>query len=302
MTDDLRSAAFAQVRRLEKVYGDNIPWAAISQGFDFDGDKILLASKPVGIFKPKQLSRGALSIRSSKPRAGRKNIYTDAEDIDGTFVYALQKSSSENHFNRALMECFEDRLPLIYFQGVSEGAYTAIYPCYIESIDMHAMVCKLSIDSLSIIEKAEAEFWFAKPIDRRYAAREVRVRLHHAEFRMRIIKAYGARCAMTSLAVPELLEAAHIVPDAHHLGVAEVNNGLCLSRIHHRAFDSNLIGITPDYRVQISDRLLAASGSEFLEYGVKALHGQRLFVPKSKLNWPDKDALAARFEEFRDWN
>ena len=54
-----------------------------------------------------------------------------------------------------------------------------------------------------------------------------------------------------------LLDAAHIIPDANEpLGQPVVPNGLPLSKIHHAAFDAYLIGIDPDYRVHISDRLL----------------------------------------------
>lgn len=48
--------------------------------------------------------------------------------------------------------------------------------------------------------------------------------------------------------------------------MSEVNNGICLSRIHHRAFDANLIGIDADYRIQISDRLLALRFDQLSEW------------------------------------
>ena len=54
-----------------------------------------------------------------------------------------------------------------------------------------------------------------------------------------------------------MLDAAHIIPDANEqLGQPVVPNGLPLSKIHHAAFDAYLIGIDPDYRVHVSDRLL----------------------------------------------
>lgn len=67
--DDLRQSAFARLRLLEQVYGNDIPWSAIAHGFECNGEKVLFASKPVGIFKPKQMTRGALSIRTSRPCA-----------------------------------------------------------------------------------------------------------------------------------------------------------------------------------------------------------------------------------------
>ena len=42
-------------------------------------------------------------------------------------------------------------------------------------------------------------------------------------------------------------------------------NGLPLSKIDHAAFDAYLIGIDPDYRVYVSDRLLDQHDGNMLE-------------------------------------
>ncbi|MFZ5560739.1 MAG: HNH endonuclease [Pseudomonadota bacterium] len=301
--DDLRHAAFARLRLLEQVYGDDIPWSAISHGFACNGEKVLLANRAVGIFKPKQMRRGALSIKTTRPRAGRQNLYADAEDADGTFVYSLQGDDPDNHFNRSLRECLQDRLPLVYFHAVAEGVYTALFPCFIESIEVATMTCRVSVAPALPLAHDEHVLRdvAAERIERRYALRETRVRLHQAEFRERVLAAYGARCAMTGLPVPELLEAAHIVPDAHERGVAEVNNGICLSRIHHRAFDANLIGVTPDYRIQVSERLLGMQDGVILEGGLKALNGRVLALPEKQRSWPSQELLDLRFKEFKGW-
>lgn len=85
--------------------------------------------------------------------------------------------------------------------------------------------------------------------ERRYASRLVQQRLHQATFREAVLTAYGGRCALTGLPEPRLLDAAHIVVDGDEgLGQPVVPNGLPLSKIHHAAFDANLIGIDPDSR------------------------------------------------------
>ncbi len=270
-TDDeqIRQAAIARVITLTQVYGDDIPWSAITQGFDLNGEKIFLANKAVGIFKPKQMRGGALSIKTTKPRTGRINVYADSEDADGTFTYSLQGNIPDNHYNRALRECMENQYRLIYFHAVAASVYKAIFPCFIEGIDTQRMICRVSVaselgSSTPPPSLRDSEAW---RIERRYALRATNVRLHQAEFRERVLDAYGKRCAMTGLPVPELLEAAHIMPDTHVLGVAGINNGICLSRIHHRAFDSNLIGVTADYRIQVSERLMAIMMGRFWREG-----------------------------------
>ena len=298
----LRLSAFERIRDLARVFGDDIPWRAVMQGFECQGERVLLANRAVGIFKPRQMKRGAISIKTTQPRAGRINVYADAEEADGAFVYSLQGDDPHNHYNRALRECMEDQSPLIYFHAVAVGVYKAIFPCYIVAIDSAAMLSRVSVG----VDAADtAAFAYALPEERlnvrRYALRETRVRLHQAEFREQVLAAYGSRCAMTSLPVPELLEAAHIVPDSHERGEASVNNGICLSRIHHRAFDANLIGIDADYRIQISDRLLAIQDGPLLEDGLKAFHGKSLLLPDNPRNWPDRDLLALRFDQFSEW-
>lgn len=300
----IRLAAFKRIALLCKVYGDDIPWSAIAEGFTFSGEKVLFANKAVGIFQPKQMARGVISIKTTIPRAGRINIYDDQEGKDGDFIYALQGSDPNNHYNRSLRESYEDNTPFVYFHAVSEGIYKAIYPCFVASIDVTQMKCRVTVgDALSNDYEHAPEELLVMPnqVDRRYAVREARVRLHQATFREMVLSAYARKCAMSSLPVPELLEAAHIIPDSHEEGVSEVRNGICLSRIHHRAFDSNLIGITPDYRIKVSDRLLELTDGPILEDGIKALDGRAILLPKDKSLRPDPELLERRFTIFKSW-
>lgn len=88
--------------------------------------------------------------------------------------------------------------------------------------------------------------------ERRYAMRQVKQRLHQSMFRERVVLAYGGRCALTGLPALKLLDAAHIIPDADtDLGQPDVRNGICVSKIHHAAYDANLIGIDADFRVHV---------------------------------------------------
>lgn len=71
-------------------------------------------------------------------------------------------------------------------------------------------------------------------MERRYALRQVKVRLHQASFRAAVIAAYGGRCAVSGLPEQQLLDAAHIAADAdERLGQPIITNGLPLSKLHH---------------------------------------------------------------------
>jgi putative restriction endonuclease len=82
------------------------------------------------------------------------------------------------------------------------------------------------------------------------------------------------------------------------LGQPVVPNGIPLSKIHHAAFDAHLIGIDPDYRLHVSDRLLIQKDGPMLE-ALKRLNGANIFLPGRVKDRPDRDRLALRFERFQ---
>jgi putative restriction endonuclease len=132
---------------------------------------------------------------------------------------------------------------------------------------------------------------------RRYAVREMRVRVHQARFRGRVIPAYSSQCAICRLKEMRLLDAAHIVSDSDVLGEPSVANGLSLCAIHHRAFDQNLVAVAPDYGVEVSKRLLDDEDGPMLEL-LKGFHGQRIHLPTRRAWRPDPDRLATRYSQF----
>jgi len=94
-----------------------------------------------------------------------------------------------------------------------------------------------------------------------------------------------------------LLDAAHIVADAEEAGEPGVSNGLSLCSIHHRAFDQDLVGVSPDLGVHVSRRLLDDEDGPMLDV-LKGFHGSTIEAPDKKLWRPDRERLAIRFERF----
>jgi putative restriction endonuclease len=88
--------------------------------------------------------------------------------------------------------------------------------------------------------------------------------------------------------------------DAHELlGQPVLHNGITLSKIHHAAFDNHLIGIDPDGHIHVSERLLMLYDGPLLEQSLKAIAGRMIRLPRSEEHRPDRDRLAARFEQFK---
>jgi hypothetical protein len=67
--------------------------------------------------------------------------------------------------------------------------------------------------------------------------------------------------------------------------------------IHHRAFDQGLVGISPDYIVHVSQRLLDEEDGPMLDV-LRGFQGQPIELPRGKTWQPDRDLLASRFETF----
>ena len=136
-------------------------------------------------------------------------------------------------------------------------------------------------------------------VERQYGLRQVKQRLHQAQFRAAVIAAYDGRCALSGLPEARLLDAAHIIADGDEAyGHPVIPNGLPLSKIHHTAFDAHLIGIDPDYRLHVSEQLLSLNDGPVLD-ALKALDGEPIRVPRREQDRPDRDRLARRFDEFR---
>lgn len=98
----------------------------------------------------------------------------------------------------------------------------------------------------------------------------------------------------------ELLDAAHILPDTDPRSEPVVPNGLSLCRLHHAAFDGNILGVRPDLVIEIRRDVLDERDGPMLVHGLQGFQDARLVVP-NRAEWcPNVDFLAERYERFRD--
>jgi putative restriction endonuclease len=289
--------------RLASLGGGILSSDDIAAGFPFQNERIALIRPRRGIFKPKQMT-GLLSIRTVFVREGghvwyedqresHRRIYENNEVVE----YDFMGKNPDAAENRWLREAMEQQTPIIYFLGTSPGRYQPIRPTFIAGWHPERLKAQLAFGA---IVGASVDSTLPAAPERRYALREVKARLHQASFREAVLAAYGGRCAISKLPEPRLLDAAHIVTDAHEqLGHPIVSNGLPLTKLHHAAFDANLIGIDADFRLHVAERLLEIQDGPFLELGIKSIKGTQIVMPRRRADWPDRDRLALRFEEFR---
>jgi len=295
----LRTAAFERVRSLCEVH-DHLTAQQLGEGFYFAGERYPLVNPRRGIFKPAQM-RFLLTINTVFPKTGNRVWYDDQREVhrqifdgDQMVDYAFMGDNPDAADNRWLREAFENQVPIIYFLGIAPGRYQAIVPAFVGGWDRESRRAHIAFGlDQGVLAPPATE------IERRYALRTVKQRLHQASFREAVIGAYRGRCALSGLPEPMLLDAAHIVEDRDELlGQPVVRNGIPLSKIHHAAFDAHLIGIDPDYRLHVSERLLSQKDGPMLE-AIKGLDGGLLRLPRRSQDCPDRDRLALRFERFK---
>jgi putative restriction endonuclease len=289
----LRQAAVANARELAHAYNDLVPIERLRAGFEHEGQRISFGSFQKGIHRSRaQRGPAALTLTTSF-----KDPYADAFDEAGAlFTYAYRSGSIDQADNRALRAAFELQTPLVYFRALAPGQYLVVAPMFVTADDRAARVVVLE-PGLPVQDMRPGGL-VSGPDVRAYATREARHRLHQQRFKLDVMRAYRHRCAICTLRERELVQAAHIVPDAEERGIAAVVNGLALCAIHHLAFDRNLLGIDPDGVVHIADRLLRETDGPMLRTGLQGFHGTRIAVPRRPEDRPDPRRLEVRFERF----
>jgi putative restriction endonuclease len=198
------------------------------------------------------------------------------------------------------------RLPLIYFHGVVEGKYLAAWPVFVVGDDPAGLAFTIAVDDprhLGLLDEATTATLTTgdegEEIRRAYTTATVRVRLHQRAFRERVLEAYKRQCAFCRLRHDELLDAAHLIPDADPAGDPAVRNGVALCALHHAAFDRYFIGIRPDYVIEVREDLLHERDGPTLAHAIQGLHGGRLILPSRREHMPARDSLEARYELFK---
>ena len=292
----VRIAAFTWLSEQVNSQGDVLPRKVLESGFEFQGQRIPLVA-PQGIFKPQILDL-PLSITTAP-----KGPYDDYFGKDNFLIYRYRGTDPNHRDNIGLRKVFELKRPLVYFHGIEPGKYLATYPVYIIGDDPSNLTFKVAVDdAIPVYETTENNFTrqVAEISDARHAylTSTVKVRLRQRSFREKVLDAYKSQCAFCRLKHRELLDAAHIIPDNLPEGKSTVENGLSLCKLHHAAYDSFLIGVTPDYIIHVREDILEEEDGPVLQHGLKGLHRTKIILPVSKDKYPNKVALDWRYSRF----
>ncbi|MBM9467468.1 HNH endonuclease [Nakamurella leprariae] len=248
-----------------------------------------------GIRKPRGWS-AALSILTPAPKGTPSRPYDDSKGADGLHRYKLRRDERGAAENEGLRSAMLQQVPLTWFYGIRPSIYQAIFAVYLvgEEPDEAQFIMALTEEQRQFQPGSRVEAAL-----RQYLVTMTHRRLHQQVFASQVMVAYQTRCAVCSLNHRELLDAAHIIPDSQPNGDAVITNALALRKLHHAAYDRNILGIRPDYTVQIHHRLLGEIDGPMLRHGLQDHHGRRLMkLPVSKRERPDTDRLLERYEGF----
>lgn len=286
--DILRERIFDKVRGMTDEYGGFWTLNQLKE-FTIDGQKIPLLIQG-GIHNP-SIFDATLSVMSVA-----NGPYIDKYDENGVLQYKFANAGGDNTAgtNKKLLVAMETQTPIILWVRPLSNLYVPFIGAFVISANFLEGHVEIAPDAIA---KLQTEAGMSE-IERRYATVETKRRVHQPVFRARVLSAYERRCAICRLNHADLLDAAHIIPDADEGGSASVPNGLSLCKIHHAAYDRNLLGIDPDYKVHIDAALLEEIDGPMLQHGLKAMHLTEITTPSAIANKPDRDKLAQRFELF----
>src|SRR3954468_24712455 len=282
---ELRARAFAHLDRLLLDSPDGGLRSADINTFTYK-DRPFRLIVQTGIWKPAGIA-AALSIRTTYTPPSQPPPYEDDLGGDGLVRYKYRGEDPNHSDNRALREAMRTGAPLIYFVGISSGVYTAHYPVWIIAEDPARLEFTVAVDQAQRVLGRPDLAW----AERDYAMRLTKQRLHQPVFRTRVLRAYDDTCAMCRLRHAALLDAAHILPDGHPRGTPVVPNGVALCKIHHAAYDSNIVGIRPDLVIEVRSDILEEIDGPMLRHGLQELAGWRLTVPLARRARPDRAGL-----------
>ena len=291
----IRLAAFQWLAEQTSLHGEDVlPRALLQAGFHYNGERVPLLG-PQGIFKPRLLDL-PLSITTA-PEGPYNDTYDQGEEL----LYRYRGNDPQQRDNVGLRKVMQQNLPLVYFYGLVRGQYLAVWPVYIVGDDPTTKTFRVVADEMNRVVTEKTQILPSAPEDarREYITAQVRVRLHQQAFRERVLQAYSSQCSLCRLRHRELLDAAHILPDTHPEGLPLVRNGLALCKLHHAAFDSYLLTVTPDYVIQIREDILEEKDGPVLLHALQGLNQSRILLPHNPVNWPSREALEWRYTKFQ---
>lgn len=154
-----------------------------------------------------------------------------------------------------------------------------------------------SLDTLT-----ESQIVAVKNQERQVVLSQIARKFRATDFRRRVLGAYEHRCAVCGVQL-ELIDAAHIIPVAASTSTDETKNGIALCKLHHTAFDRNLISFDERYKIEVSDSEVSRLTAINLVGGLKEFKQQMrtaIILPTDRRDYPPPEYIAEA-RKVRSW-
>lgn len=154
-----------------------------------------------------------------------------------------------------------------------------------------------SLDTLT-----ETQIVAVKNQERQVVLSQIARKFRATDFRRRVLGAYEHRCAVCGVQL-ELIDAAHIIPVAALTSTDETKNGIALCKLHHTAFDRNLISFDERYKIEVSDSEVSRLTAANLAGGLREFKQQlrtAIILPADRRDYPSPEYIAEA-RKVRSW-
>ena len=232
---------------------------ALRAGFPFPRSRVPFLSQQGSFALP--YSEGRLLYPSRRPFDSSRTTTRDGRWLRLRTIARVRSTNPTTDALRAHTNCVCPSSTSWH----APGQYRAFYPCFVDRGRPRRQDTFGSLGSNARPARRAAACSSDDLIERRYANRRCGCGCTKVAFEASSFPAYREQCAICRLKETRLLDAAHIVGDLEERGEPVVSNGLSLCSIHHRAFDHDLIGVSPDFRVHVSRKLLDDDDGPMLE-------------------------------------
>lgn len=289
--DFVRLTALQRVKELRDFWGDSIPETELARGFRC-ADEVVLLKGPQGIFKPRQLTDGPLTIMSTLGSRYEDELMDEANVL--RYDYAPPSREHENLGLKNLMAAGKPVILLKQVKPKPRPEYMIVAPLFVEGFDDQRRQFTLSTRA-DLAPRTDTQAGLVvREIQKAYGETTVQTRLHQAYFRRDVLLVHRNRCCVCELRVRSLLQGAHIVPDSDAMGVPSVQNGLSLCSLHHGAYDRGIIRIKPDYTIRVEEEWVSSDDS-FAQYALSAFEGRSILLPTEPAHRPNPEFLSWRY-------
>lgn len=122
------------------------------------------------------------------------------------------------------------------------------------------------------------------------------------DFKKRVLGAYQNSCAICGIQL-KLIDAAHIIPVAVDTSTDETKNGIALCKLHHSAYDRNLISFDERYKIELSTTEVARLTAQNLVGGLKEFKQHlktAIILPTDRRDYPPP-AYITESRQVRNW-